>query len=194
MASIPIALWRGENERAGALLARLLSHAMRHSQGYWKSWAHSYQQVLAARASGTQPRLGVELSPIDALSGPAELDMLGTLAQSAVSAHGVERVDEGQVGWCAAEILRADAENRLRNEPRGVAAAEAALMRALAIARTQSALSWELRAATSLARLWRDHGRRRDARVLLSDTYDRFDEGLATADLLAARTLVDELG
>jgi predicted ATPase len=193
MGAIPIALWRGEDDRARALLERLLSHATRHSQAFWQSWANNYRKVLAARAQGVEPRLGVELARIDALSGPAELDMLGTLARSAVSPLGVERVDAGQVGWCAPEILRADAENGLRDETRPIAAAEAAFLRSLDMARAQSALSWELRTATSLARLWRDQGRREDARRLLSETYDRFDEGLATADLVAARTLVDEL-
>jgi predicted ATPase len=120
--------------------------------------------------------------------------MMGTLAEAAVSPRGVERVAGGLVGWCAPEILRAVAENGLRDEPHAVAAAEATFMRSLEMARAQKALSWELRTVTSLARLWRDHGRRRDARRLLSDTYDRFDEGLATADLIAARMLVDELG
>jgi len=67
-------------------------------------------------------------------------------------------------------------------------------MRALEIARSQKALSWELRAGTSLARLWSDQGRRPEARRLLSGIYDRFDEGLATADLVAARALVEQLG
>jgi predicted ATPase len=54
-------------------------------------------------------------------------------------------------------------------------------------------LSWELRSATSLARLWRDQGRRQHAHQLLSGVYQRFDEGHATADLTAARVLIDEL-
>jgi len=193
MGAIPIALWRGEDARAGALLERLLSHAARHSQSYWQSWAQSYRQVLAGRASGVAPRLGIELRPLESLSSPAELDMLGTLAEAAVSPQGVERVAGGHVGWCAPEILRADAENGLRSGPRDVAAAEGAFMRSLALAREQHARSWELRTATSLARLWRDEGRRQEAHRLLSDVYDRFDEGLTTADLVAARTLVAEL-
>lgn len=194
MAAIPIALWRSENERAGALLERLQTHAARHSQAYWQSWGRSYQRIVAARSLGAATPLQLESRGADSLSGPAELDMLGTLAESAVSALGVERVDEGRVGWCAPEILRAMAENSLRDRPEGVATAEATFMRSLKIARAQSALSWELRTATSLARLWRDQGRREDARRLLSDTYDRFDQGLATADLVAARRLVEALG
>ncbi len=194
MASIPIALWRGEDHRARVLLQRLRYHANRHSQAYWQSWARSYDQVLAARTHGAPMRLGIEFGPIESLSGLGELDMLATLVESAVSPVGVERAGGGLVGWCASEILRADAENALREAPQQAGTAEAAFMRSLEIARAQSALSWELRSATSLARLWRDQGRHEDAHRLLSDVVDRFDEGLATADVVAARGLVDELG
>jgi predicted ATPase len=54
-------------------------------------------------------------------------------------------------------------------------------------------LSWELRAATSLARLLRDQGRSADATALLQPVYDRFTEGFATADLKAAKALIDDL-
>ena len=194
MGSIPIALWRGENERAGVLLQRLRAHANRHSHSYWQSWVRSFELVLAARASGEPLRLGIEFGPIAALSGVGELDMLGTLVESAVSSVGVDRADSGVVGWCASEILRAHAENGLRGAAQRATDAEVGFMRSLEIARSQDALSWELRSATSLARLWRDQGRREHAHRLLSDVYQRFDEGLETADLVAARELVGELG
>jgi predicted ATPase len=60
-------------------------------------------------------------------------------------------------------------------------------------AQKQKALSWELRCATSLARLWHDQGRNEAARELLAPVYDRFTEGFATADLRAAKALIDEL-
>jgi predicted ATPase len=77
--------------------------------------------------------------------------------------------------------------------PRDEAAAEASFERSLSIARRQSAKLWELRAAVSLARLWRDQGRRDDARNLLAPVYDWFTEGFATPDLQAARKLLDTL-
>jgi len=193
MGAIPIALWRGENERAAALLERLQTQAARHSQAYWQSWGRSYGHVVSGRASGQAPRLQLELRAADALSGPPELDMLGTLAEAAVSPLGVERVDEGRVGWCAPEILRAVAENALRDGAADVGVAEVTFLRSLEMARAQNALSWELRTATSLARLWQRRGRREDAHRLLAGTYERFDQGLATADLVAARELVDAL-
>jgi len=64
----------------------------------------------------------------------------------------------------------------------------------LDLAHRQGALSWELRAATSLARLLRDQGRSAKALALLHPVYDRFTEGFDTADLKAAEALLDALG
>jgi predicted ATPase len=71
--------------------------------------------------------------------------------------------------------------------------AEAHLRRALSIAHAQQAHGWSLRAATSLARLWRDRGRRAEARYLLEPVYSWFTEGSDTADLKHAKALLDEL-
>ena len=73
------------------------------------------------------------------------------------------------------------------------AKAEAHFERALAVARAQQAKSWELRAATSLARLWRDQGKRQEARDLLAPVYGWFTEGFDTLDLKEARALLDDL-
>jgi predicted ATPase len=72
-------------------------------------------------------------------------------------------------------------------------AAENDFRQALDWARRQGALSWELRAATSLARLLRDQERRAEAPALLQSVYDRFTEGFDTADLKAAKALLDAL-
>jgi predicted ATPase len=75
-----------------------------------------------------------------------------------------------------------------------VAQAEEALSRALTVARSQQARIWELRAATSLARLWIEQGKRQEARDLLEPVWSWFTEGFDTADLQAARLLLDALG
>jgi predicted ATPase len=64
---------------------------------------------------------------------------------------------------------------------------------ALAVARQQQAKSWELRAAMSMARLWRDQGKRDEARDLLAPVYGWFTEGFDTLDLKEAKNLLDEL-
>jgi predicted ATPase len=71
--------------------------------------------------------------------------------------------------------------------------AQAALKEALRIARQQQAKSYELRAATSLARLWGEQGRRGEARQLLSPVYRWFTEGFDTADLEEAKALLNQL-
>ena len=78
-------------------------------------------------------------------------------------------------------------------EPNTAKAAEC-FERALSIARQQQAKSWELRAAMSLARLWRDHGKPQQARELLAPVYGWFTEGFDTRDLKEAKALLEELG
>ncbi|HLN48704.1 MAG TPA: hypothetical protein VK251_04280 [Steroidobacteraceae bacterium] len=73
------------------------------------------------------------------------------------------------------------------------AKAEAHFERALAVARAQQAKSWELRAAMSMARLWRDQGRRQQAHDLLAPVYGWFTEGFDTLDLKEAKALLEEL-
>jgi predicted ATPase len=74
-----------------------------------------------------------------------------------------------------------------------MAEAETHFVRALDIARRQQARSWELRAATSLSRLWQHQGKRQAAYDLLTPVYSWFTEGFDTADLQEARTLLEEL-
>jgi predicted ATPase len=92
------------------------------------------------------------------------------------------------------EAYRLQGELLLRQGPRSTwAAAEACFQQALAIARHQQAKSWELRAALSLSRLWQQQGRRAEACELLAPLYDWVTEGFDTADLQAARALLDAL-
>ena len=73
------------------------------------------------------------------------------------------------------------------------AKAEAYFARALVVAREQQAKSWELRAAMSMARLWRDQGKRNEARELLAPIYGWFKEGFDTRDLKEAKALLGTL-
>ena len=95
--------------------------------------------------------------------------------------------------WCAAELHRLRGQLLLKRTAPDFAGAEAEFLQALDIARGQSAKLWELRAAVSLARLWRDQGGNTDARHLLTPIYAWFTEGFDSADLKAAKVLLDEL-
>jgi predicted ATPase len=95
--------------------------------------------------------------------------------------------------WCAAEVHRTAGEIALMVPEPEAAKAEAHFERALAAARAQQAKSWELRAAMSMARLWRDQRKPDDARDLLAPVHGWFIEGFDTLDLKQARALLDEL-
>jgi class 3 adenylate cyclase/predicted ATPase len=95
--------------------------------------------------------------------------------------------------WFEAEIHRTAGEIALMSPESDAAKAEAYFGRALAVAREQQGKSWELRGAMSMARLWRDQGKRRQARDLVAPVYGWFTEGFDTLDLKQAKALLDEL-
>jgi predicted ATPase len=95
--------------------------------------------------------------------------------------------------WYEAEVNRVGGEIALMSPERDAAKAEAYFERALSVARQQQAKSWELRAAMSLARLWRNQGKVQQARELLAPVYGWFTEGFDTLDLKEAKTLLEGL-
>jgi predicted ATPase len=102
-------------------------------------------------------------------------------------------VEATKEGWCEAEIHRTAGEIALLLPERDVVKAETYFERALCLARQQHAKSWELRAATSLARLRRDQDKRQQAHDLLAPIYGWFTQGFDTLDLKGAKALLDEL-
>ncbi len=98
-----------------------------------------------------------------------------------------------QERWREAELNRIAGEIALKSPAPDKAKAEACFQRALAVARQQQAKSWELRAAMSMARLWRSQGKPQQARELLAPVYGWFTEGFGTLDLREAKALLDEL-
>jgi class 3 adenylate cyclase/predicted ATPase len=102
-------------------------------------------------------------------------------------------VEIAKESWCEAEVHRLAGEIALLSPERDAAKAEAYFERALGVARAQQAKSWELRAAMSMARLWRDQGKRQQARDLLVPVYGWFTEGFDTRDLKEAKVLLHTL-
>jgi predicted ATPase len=103
----------------------------------------------------------------------------------------IDKVDRSKEKWCEAEVHRAAGEIALKSST--PTKAESYFERALAVARQQQTKSWELRAAMSMARLWRDQGKRDEARDLLAPVYGWFTEGFDTRDLKEAKALLEEL-
>ena len=102
-------------------------------------------------------------------------------------------VETTKESWCEADIHRIAGEIELMSPEPDATKAEALFGRALTVARGQQAKSWELRAAMSMARLWRDQGKRDEARGLLAPVYGWFTEGFDTLDLKEAKALLDAL-
>jgi predicted ATPase len=95
--------------------------------------------------------------------------------------------------WCEAEAHRVAGEIALKSPQRDVAKAQVHFEHSLMVARAQQARSWELRAATSMARLLRDQGKRQTAYDLLAPIHGWFTEGFETSDLRKAKALLGEL-
>ncbi len=102
-------------------------------------------------------------------------------------------VDDTELRFYEAELHRLKGVLLLEKVNPDMPQAETCFHQAIAIARSQQAKSWELRAATSLARLWQSQGKRQDACDLLAPVYDWFTEGFDTADLQEAQGLLSEL-
>ena len=102
-------------------------------------------------------------------------------------------IKKSEERWYEAEVNRIAGEIALMAPEPDAAKAQECFEQALAIARAQQAKSWELRAAMSMARLWRDQGKRDAARELLAPVYGWFTEGFDTLDLKEAKALLDEL-
>jgi predicted ATPase len=143
--------------------------------------------VAAFRASGAVTEAPFFLTLLADAEGKAKQQDqgLGHLAEA-------ERlVVETEERWAEAELYRVRGELlRAGHDPAG---AERCFRQAIGIATRQSAKFWELRAAISLARLWREQGKRDAARDLLTPTYGWFTEGFDTPVLKEAKTLLDEL-
>jgi predicted ATPase len=192
--ALPVAIWRGDLPEARRLTTMLLEYSGKYGLRFWQSWARLHERaVLSHEEVGREPA-SLSSTTTDPTLTAIQIETNATLREDFVPAEALARVDGGQGSWCAAEILRVAGEAALRAAAQDSAqVAEALFHRSLDLARRQNALSWELRTATSLARLWRDQHRVGAARELLSAVRDRFSEGFQTRDCLKADTLLQDL-
>ena len=145
--------------------------------------------ITACRSTGSTAWLLVWLSYL--ARAYAELGQFDD-ARRCIS-EAMTAVETTKERWIEAEVHRVAGEIALTSPEPDAMKAHSYFERALAVARQQQAKSWELRAATSMARLWRDQGKSQQARELLAPVYGWFTEGFDTLDLKEAKALLDEL-
>ena len=178
-------------------------------QGRQEESIEQMRQGIANRARGTEvlrPHFSALLA--EALARDRQVEEGLRLLEEAIEAvKGSEEACyeaelyrlKGEVllmrGTPATDLSRAATSGKalIGTEPFTIAQAEAYFNRSLKIAHQQKAKSWELRAAMSLTRLYRNQGKQEEARTLLTRTYSSFTEGFTTTDLREAKALLDEL-
>ena len=208
-AACPIALFVGDLAAAEHFVAMLTEHSERHALAVWQIWARCLQGVVLVRRGEAVTGLPLLRAALEELRSTGYVlrytGLLGVFAEGLGGAgqapeglltigEALARSERSEGRWCTAELLRIKGELLLlKGAPNAAVAAEDHFREALGWAHRQGALSWELRAATGLARLWRDQRRSPDARALLQPVYDRFTEGFSTADLKTAKALLDDL-
>jgi predicted ATPase/DNA-binding winged helix-turn-helix (wHTH) protein len=209
LGACPIALWNGDLSLAEHYVGMLNELSTKHALARWHAFGRSHQGVLAIKRGEVATGLRLLRSGLDDLGEvnaylrffmffPEMARALARLGQIDEGFSAIEealaRADETRQRWSIAELLRLKGELLLsKGAPGGAAMAEEHFRQALDWAHRQGALSWELRAATSLAQLLRDQGLSAEGMALLQPVYDRFTEGFDTADLKAAKALLHGL-
>jgi predicted ATPase len=176
--------------------------------GFWKAFGIVHQSIastLLGNASDAVQKIASAINAYRSMGSTLNLpEYLGYLANAHTQLGQIDDAwrcigeamtimeASGEI-WYEAELHRVAGEIALNSPDQDAAKAVAHFERAIAVARAQQAKSWELRAAMSMARLWRDQGKRDEARELLAPVYGWFTEGFDTLDLKEARVLLDEL-
>jgi predicted ATPase/DNA-binding winged helix-turn-helix (wHTH) protein len=199
-------LWTGDLLGAGDLIERMIVHARRYSLGTYRTLGIALKGELAIARD--EPEAGLELlrSALESLHAQqynllipgftgalAEgLRKAGQFGEALFAINGaIARATNSGVEFDLSELLRIKSQILAARHDRE--SAMNCLTEALAVARAQSALAWELRSTIALARLLSEDGQRDQARHTLALVYDRFTEGFETADLRLARALLEDL-
>jgi len=208
-AACPVAHLVGDAATLQHFVAMLLDQSAHHGLTVWQAWGRIFEGTLLIMRDEVASGLDLLRTALSELRETRYLmrytASLGALAEGlrrvGQMAQGIVAIDEAlsisernEERWYTAELLRIKGElHLLEGATEGASAAEDHFRQALDWARRQGALSWELRAATGLARLWRDQGRSKDGYELLAPIYDRFTEGFGTTDLRTAKALIGDL-
>jgi predicted ATPase len=208
-AACPVAFWVGDLTAAEYYVSMLLDRSAKLAMAVWQTEGRCFKGMLLIKRGRDDTGLRLLRTALDELRKTGSIlrdsAFLCALAEGlagtgqvadglAAVDQALERSESSEERWCIAELLRVKGELILsENGPDAAAVAEDHFRRALDWACRQGALSWELRAAMSLAGMWRGQGRSKEGRELLASVFDRFTEGFDTADLKAAKALLDEL-
>jgi predicted ATPase len=207
-AACPVSLLVGDTDEVARFVGMLLDGASRHGLDFWSSWGRCFNGVLTNRR-GDVAGLSLLTAALGELRdiqyGVYYIVFLGEFAVASGRAgqiveglgaieEALARSERNEERWYVAELLRIKGELLLlRPDDDSAAKAEALFMESLDWAQRQQTPSWELRTATSLARLWLGQNQSARARDLLAPIFAHFTEGFNTADLRAARQLLNEL-
>jgi predicted ATPase/DNA-binding winged helix-turn-helix (wHTH) protein len=200
-------LWTGDWQSGHEIIEGLVAHAERYSLRPYHAVGHGLRGQLSIKRG--DPEGGLELvrecletlqenrhlilATVFASDLADGLAMVGKFDEALVTIdRAIAQVGDTGDSFDMPEMLRIKGNILSRLGTPQSAHAEDLLLRSLDLARKQSALSWELRTATSLARLWSPH-RAAEALALLAPIYKQFKEGFDTKDVRAARMLVEEL-
>ena len=198
----------GNYAKANAVCDELVHLAHEKGVLYWKAHgmlAESHLSAMTATASDAVKMMSSGITAWQSTGGKAFTPFyLSLLARAYAelgkfddawrcSGEAMTAVETTKEKWFEAEIHRIVGEIALMSPEPDAAKAQAYFERALSVARKQHAKSLELRVAMSMARLWRDQGKRDEARDLLAPVYGWFTEGFDTLDLKEAKALLDEL-
>jgi predicted ATPase len=196
----------GDYAKANAITDELIALTDQTGSLFWGAWGMMQRGCVLALTGRASDAVQTITSGITAFRSTGSTTDMSLYLSNLAKAHADLRqfdkanacigeamtvVDTTKERWYEAEVNRIAGEIALLSLEPDVAKAEIYFERALAVARKQQAKSWELRAAMSMARLWRDQGKWQQACGLLASVYDWFTEGFDTLDLKAARTLLD---
>jgi predicted ATPase len=172
-----------------ALSSMLRGWALAHQGQAQEGIEQLNQGLIAHRATGAElwrPYFLALLAEAHGIQGEPETGLTALT-------EALTLVDTTGERWYEPELYRLKGELLLKQSSDNRTEAESCFRQAISIAQNQSAKSWELRAATSLTRLWQQQGKRDEARQLLGDVYGWFTEGFDTADLQDAKALLEAL-
>lgn len=179
-----VLLWCGRWEELGRQADALMDVTTDRRLIFWKTWGQTFKDAHTYCAEGV-----VAQQWRNPIAGPHQLEVMATVSAEFLEGEALARAEAGQSPWCAPEVLRAQGEKLLRqgSPPQE---AERWFVRALDLARSSQALSWELRVATSLARCWTSQDRQDEATALLAGVLERYKEGFDTLDVQRATQLL----